>query len=229
MRLRQAERASPAGDVIVDVRGDLEAMVGPTVRRAAAARLLGVSQTALDRWIAKGDVPVVLNPHGGRQVPLNSLVELAADVEERRAGGDPNPLASVLRRRRSDAEKLDLGTTLPARDGRPRGEGPHRGPELRSLAYHRAVAQRLDARVVEDARSRLRRWRSQGRIDGGTADRWDEILSWPAERIATFIGDDSEEARALRQSSPFAGILSEREREHVLAAVAERARGSGRP
>ena len=74
VRLRRAEQQpSPANEDIVAVRGDLERAIGPTVRRAMAARLLGVSQTALDRWIAQGDIPSVLTPDGRREVPRHPL------------------------------------------------------------------------------------------------------------------------------------------------------------
>jgi hypothetical protein len=63
------------------VRASVERAVGPTVGRAASARLLGVSQTALDRWIASGDVPVALTPGGRREVPLAALAELIDAVE----------------------------------------------------------------------------------------------------------------------------------------------------
>jgi hypothetical protein len=220
VRLRRAERVSPAGEEIVAVRSDLERAVGPTVRRAMAARLLGVSQTALDRWIRGGDIPAVMTRTGHHEVPLHALVDLAEAVEDRkRAGDDRHPLASVLRRRRSDAERLDLGTILPRRYRRGIHDGGHRGAELRSLAYHRAVAQRLDDRVVDDALHRVRRWRAEGKLDPRYADQWEEILSWPQPRIAKLISRDSQRARDLRQNSPFAGVLNERERRRVLEAI----------
>lgn len=220
VQLRRAERACPASEEIEAVRGDLERRIGPTVTRAQASRLLGVSQTAFDRWIGQGDISVVITPSGRREVPVHALLDLIEDVEDHsRTHAERYPLASVLQRRRAEAQQLELGTILPTRYRRRGGEHGHRPAELRALAYHRAVAQRLDAWTVKEALHRLRRWRSERKIDPRYADQWEEILSWPLPRISRLISQDSERARALRQSSPFAGVLHERERQRVLDAV----------
>ena len=220
IRLKRAERVCPGSEEILAVRRDLERAAGATVRRAMAARLLGVSQTALDRWIAQGDIPSVLTPESRREVPLHALVDLVEAVDERkRTTDDRHPLASILRQRRSDAERLDPQIILPRRYRRRERVHGHRGAELRSLAYHRAVAQRLDERIVEEARQRLERWRSEGKIAPRYASRWEEILSRPLPQTARFISSDSQPARDLRQSSPFAGTLSERERRRILELV----------
>ena len=220
VRLRRAERASAANDDIVAVRADLERTVGPTVARAMAARLLGVSQTALDRWIAHGDIPAVMARTGRHEVPLHALVDLAEAVQDcSQTGDDRHPLAAVLRERRSDADCLDLPKILPPSKFRDRPEHGHRRAELRGLAYHRTVAARLDRRLVDDALHRLGRWRTEGKIDSRYADRWEEILSWPLPRIASLISRDTQPVRDLCQNSPFAGALTERERRRVLDAV----------
>jgi hypothetical protein len=221
LRLRRAERLSPAHDDLATVRANLERMVGPTVTRAMAARLLNVSQTALDRWAATGDVPVVIARSGHRETPLYALVELIEAVRERRLANpeDRHPLGSVLRERRSQADLLRTSTLLSTADRRRRGGDGHRPAELRGLAYHRAVAQRLDGEIVRDARRRLARWRTQGRISPRYAQQWEEILGGTPTRIARLIGRDTPHMRDLRQSSPFAGTLSEPERRRVLAAV----------
>ncbi len=227
MRLRRAartsERAPLAREEIAAVRADLEEMIGPTVTRSVAARLLGVSQTALDRWIDTGDVPILLTRVGRRELPLGALLELIEAVQARRLANpdDRHPLGSVLQARRSDAERLRTATLLPSA-ARSRREGGHREAELRSLAYHRAVAQRLDGTIVRNARDRLARWCSQARIDPRYARQWQGILTGTPAEIARSIGRDTPHMRDLRQSSPFAGTLSEPERRRVLAALAER-------
>lgn len=213
-RLRSVLRRRHDEDVAA-VHDDLSRAAGPSVRRAAAARLLGVSQTALDRWIASGDVPVVVNARGRREVPSDALVELVGRVGRRRDDGARHPLAQELQARRARAAKVDLARLLPIEDAR----GSHRGAELRALAYHRAVAQSLDAGQVADARGRLRRWRHDGRIHPRHADAWAELLSRPLREIADTISRDDEQARDLRQNSPFAGALDEPTRRRVLTVL----------
>lgn len=221
IRLRRAERVSPAAEDLALVRANLERRIGHTVPRAMAARRLGVSQTALDRWVGHGDIPAVMTPRGRREIPLGALLDLVDEVEccSQRHPDDPYPLASVMHARREQAKRLKPETILPARYRRTRTRHGHRPAELRSLAFHRAVARRLDSRLVGEARSRLRRWEHERRIDPRYADEWREVLSWPIPRIKRLISQDSERARDLRQNSPFAGALHERERQRVLELV----------
>jgi hypothetical protein len=219
--LRAAERKCRGAAEINRVRWDLERSLGPTVMRALAARALGVSQTALERWIQRGDIPTVLTPRGRHDVPLGVVLELAEEVERRRKHGARFPLAAVLKERRARADDLDVGKLLPLEEGAP-PDARHRGADLRSLIYHRAVAQRLDDRIVSAARDRVRRWRAEGRLHPDYADRWEELLSRPTAEIATVLIEDSPVARDLRQNSPFAGVLSEPERRRVLEAVGSR-------
>lgn len=221
VRLRRAERAARTREDILPVRTALETEIGPTVARATAARLLGVSQTALDRWIARGDIPTVVTRSGRRAVPRHALIELIEAVEERgRLAEERHPLASVLRERRTRAERSDVRSLLGDLEDRFHEVG-HRAAELRGLAYHRAVAQALNDQVILDARDRLCRWRAEGRIDPRYARAWQEILELPTTQISQLIAEDTSTARDLRQSSPFAGTLTEPERRLVLDAVDE--------
>lgn len=223
-RLRRAERTSSAREEIAAVRADLERMAGPTVTRAMAARLLGVSQTALDRWVSTGDVPVLVTPAGRRELPLRWLVESIEAIRECRLSNpdDRHPLGSVLRTRRSEAQRLRTSTLLAGAEHLDRGsDADHRRAELRSLAYHAAIAQHLDESIVLDAQDLLQRWRSQARIDPRYAQEWQAILAEPPDRLARLIGEDSPRMRDLRQNSPFAGTLSEPARLRALAAVDE--------
>lgn len=220
VRLRRVERAADPRlrAELRRVRGFLETIVGPTISRARAARLLNVSQTALDRWIDKDEIATVVTPRGRREIPLSELVELLDEVDQAR-DDHGRPLAHVIRERRRRArEAIDLERLLPRRRQR-----DHRVPELHALAYHRVVAERLDEALVEEARERLRRWRTEGRIHPQWADEWDRILAMPLPRIARVISTDTKRARELRQSSPFAGVLTEQERRRLLRAVEERA------
>jgi hypothetical protein len=94
------------------------------------------------------------------------------------------------------------------------GDGLHARAEERSLALHRAVAERLRRQplLLETASARVRRWLADGTVSAPWARRWAELLSRPVDEVAAALVDTSQEARDLRQSSPFAGVLSPRER-----------------
>lgn len=221
IRLRRVARDSEATRRDVEpVVSYLEEIVGPTLNRAETARLLGISHTALDRWIEKGDISVVLTPTGRREVPLSQVVDLVdqLNVDDRRSS---HRLAEVIRDRRREADAIPEEAFLPPRRSRPR---THKSPELHSLAYHRLVARRLDQRLVSDARKRLTQWKRSGRIDPRWADAWEQILAMSTAQIAKTISADTERGRALRQTSPFAGALNAHERRRVVRAVEERTR-----
>jgi hypothetical protein len=212
VRLRNAEgRFADPG--IAVVREDLESQLGGTVPRSLAARRLGVSHTTLNKWISSGDVPVVITKQGRKEVPIPALLELSERVaEKRRSGGDrAHALEAVMieEHRRADQLHLQLEPLVSAE--------PHRVAELRSLAYHRALAPRLGKPTVDQARRRLRRWQDEERIDPRYADAWREVLAQPIGKIREAIAVDDERGRALRQSSPFAGMLGEQERRKLLA------------
>src|SRR6266511_1403486 len=148
LRLRRAEDLAdpPLRGELRSVREFLEELAGPTVSRAQAARLLGVSQTALDRWIGKGEISAVLTPRGRREVPLSELVGLLEEIRQLGDQDGSRPLASAIRaRHRRSAETADLDRLIPRR-----GRRGHRVAELQALAYHRVVAERLDEDLVDD-------------------------------------------------------------------------------
>jgi hypothetical protein len=91
----------------------------------------------------------------------------------------------------------------------------------RSLALHRAVAERIlaDASVVDRARERLEAWIARGGRSAGLLARWRDILARPRHEIAAFLADPSEEAAWLRSASPFAGALHTRTRLAILRQV----------
>ncbi len=221
VRLRQTERRADAlvRDEIASTREFLEHAVGPTVQPAAAARLLGISQPALHRWLEKEEIATVTTREGRREIPLPELIGLLEEVEEvRRKVGGGRPLARVINERRRRArESVDLDRLIPRRRKR-----THRAADVHSLAYHRLVAERLDPDVVEKARRRLERWIRDERIHPSWAAEWKRVLSMPLHRIAKAISADTERARELRQTSPFAGTLSEHERRQLHEAVEQR-------
>jgi len=222
VQLRRAEEGSPAWETIASVRSHLEDELGRTVPRSVAARALGVSQPALDKWIARGDIPTVLSPKGRSVVPVREVTDLIEALEKRREldAAAPYPLSSVLRERRERVEQLDPEEILPRRYRRSGQRSGHRGAELRGLAYHRAVARRLDPRMVRAARVQLSRWRRERKIDESYAEQWENVLSRPIAQIARVMSQDSRTGRDLRQNSPFTGVLSEPERRRVIEIAA---------
>ncbi|HUH14797.1 MAG TPA: hypothetical protein VML35_02820 [Gaiellaceae bacterium] len=86
-RLRRAERL-------------LRREIGPSVPKARAAALLGVSVTALQRWIAAGRLPVLRRPGGREEVEAAALLELVAEVRRLREEGalSRGVVAAALRR-----------------------------------------------------------------------------------------------------------------------------------
>ncbi|HEU0018734.1 MAG TPA: hypothetical protein VFQ14_00445 [Thermoleophilaceae bacterium] len=207
----------PPNRDLVAVRAALEQELGETVSRRLAARLLGVSHTALDRWVNAGDLPLVFAPTGTRGVPVAALLDLRESIDaERRAGRRGQRLLEpVMIERRDRARRLDVGELAPSR----KGEGRHDRAARRSLAYHRALARSLRQPMIDDALRQVWKWRLQGRIDPRYAERWEEVLHGSVADVRKAISEDSQAAADLRQNSPFAGMLSEPERRKVVQQV----------
>lgn len=100
--------------------------------------------------------------------------------------------------------------------------------DLFNLMLHRAVAEKLrqDARaVLQIARNNLNRWLESESFAGNERFallEWKKILETHApEEICKIISQDTDEGQRLRSSSPFAGVLSEAEREKIWSECAE--------
>jgi len=215
VRLRRVERELPGSQDLPAVRLHLEEMVGPTVRPAFAARVLGVSPAALRRWVLKGEVPTVVDLDGTRAIPLSALIELREAVDRERLAGRAHALEGAVAATRKRAERLPRNLAA----ARERSGEQRQLSDVRGLAYHRAVARRLDRRTADAALALVRRWRRKGNVDPRYAAAWEELLEGPLPDIRKILEDESERARDLRQNSPFAGILSEAERRAVVDQV----------
>jgi hypothetical protein len=215
-QLRRAERDTKNLDVAA-VREDLEEQLGGTIARSMAAELMGVSHTALNNWIAAGDVPVVISERGRKEIPLLAFFELYERVSEEREAGRRKLhfLEPIMLEPRRRAARMHAGRGL---DDTHRSVG-HRSAELRGLVYHRALAPRLRRPMIEEARRKLARWKRDGRIDRRYAEAWEDVFSMPMSEIRKIIAADDERGRDLRQSSPLAGLLSEPERRKILETV----------
>jgi hypothetical protein len=105
----------------------------------------------------------------------------------------------------------------------------HRLAEERSLEIHRLVAERLraDPSLVESARARVERWLADGSIHRTYAGIWAELLAGPLDDLVAMLVSATERARALRQCSPFAGVIDPRTRWRTWREVRERMEARG--
>ena len=86
--------------------------------------------------------------------------------------------------------------------------------EERSIALHQAVADRLveDPALIARASARVDEWLAEGRIHRTYGEAWRQLLSGPLDRLLVVLTQADDHARALRQCSPFAGVLDPRTR-----------------
>ena len=90
--------------------------------------------------------------------------------------------------------------------------------ERRSIALHRAIAVRLTEdpdRVLARARRTLGRMKASSPSAAPLLREWSVLLDRPLEALLPVLTDPSPWARELRQVTPFAGVLSARERAGV--------------
>lgn len=95
----------------------------------------------------------------------------------------------------------------------------HQLHESRSLRMHRMVAERFrqePAEVIQFGLQNLERWRQQG-LDCDDFKVWTNLLFAPPTGLIEALTSASEMAVRLRQSSPFAGLIPEETRRHILA------------
>ena len=89
--------------------------------------------------------------------------------------------------------------------------------DQRSLEFDREIARRLrrDPGLIEVARQNLLRWLERPGIAPSLEQchrEWLDILDDSSvEQIIQLLEDEGQEARRLRQSSPFVGVLSQDE------------------
>lgn len=105
------------------------------------------------------------------------------------------------------------------------GMDPHELAQARSLALHRAVLERIehDPSLLHEVRARLSAWRSDETKPQRYVEAWSQLLNGPLEALHAVLTGDDEHARALRQATPFAGVVGPRERWRIWAEVKSRA------
>jgi hypothetical protein len=98
--------------------------------------------------------------------------------------------------------------------------------DRRSLAFHAAIAEKLraDPKLLEKVRDRLRGMLADERVSISTRDAYrewlDVIEQHSFEEVLSLLVDPGEEGKRLRQSTPFAGMLSKTEREAITRKMA---------
>jgi len=154
---------------------------------------------------------------------------MAGETKKRRRGRPPTGQALTAAERmqryrvRQRAAGLRAATRWQPATAAPLTPGllKHRVIEARSLAMHCVIAQRIaaDPALLDVARRNLAAWRSRyGNSPPRALEEWREILERPWPDIAALITDPGESAARLRQSSPFAGVLTPAERKRLYEA-----------
>jgi hypothetical protein len=98
----------------------------------------------------------------------------------------------------------------------------HARVDRRSLELHRAISTKLREHpdLLAIAWENLDRWSQRESRSQPYCDQWRAILDRPLPEVLDLMVEESERMTALRQASPFAGILSPRERWAVYDAFA---------
>jgi predicted NACHT family NTPase len=93
----------------------------------------------------------------------------------------------------------------------------HEWIDRRSLALHEAVAAKLEAQpqLLDVARTNLQRWLSAN-TSAALREWWLLLEVTPLPALLALLRSPGDEATRLRQSSPFAGLLTQEERQAIL-------------
>ena len=111
----------------------------------------------------------------------------------------------------------------PAKDYIPTtGWSDHSLQDAKSLALHTVIAYKIskDPSLLEKAREKLADMRNRHEPDDMPLyiEEWEQILTLHWEQIAALLIAVTDEAILLRHCSPFAGILTQAEREKIFEA-----------
>ncbi|HEY8508416.1 MAG TPA: hypothetical protein VIL32_08675 [Steroidobacteraceae bacterium] len=120
-----------------------------------------------------------------------------------------------LRQRRKAAGLKPVVTWVPNEPAAAPMYSSHRLLEARSLAMHAVIARKIarDPKLLGVAQRNIERWSAQrkDKIPAWLTE-WQELLKQPWPQVAALITEPSERGARLRQSSPFAGVLTPQER-----------------
>jgi hypothetical protein len=86
------------------VERELRREIGVGVPKTRAAAVLGVSVTALDKWVARARLPVVRRPGSSRQeIDADALLDLAEEVTRLREAGETRGVVATAFERLAQA------------------------------------------------------------------------------------------------------------------------------
>jgi hypothetical protein len=111
----------------------------------------------------------------------------------------------------------------------PRYRHSHQWLDRCNLAMARRIAEKIREKpeLMEIPRRVLRRWKRLHRPWPPALREWEKILAkYTTERILEILTQDNDEGQRLRQSDPFVGILTEKERMWFLEDYEEDAIGT---
>lgn len=126
-----------------------------------------------------------------------------------------------MRERRRASGMKQVVKWVPDDGGAPAPYSSHRLLEARSLAMHAVIARKInrDPALLDIPRNNLKRWRARWNENTPAwFEEWSGIMARPWPEIAALITEPSENAARLRQSSPFAGVLTTVERKRIYDA-----------
>jgi hypothetical protein len=95
----------------------------------------------------------------------------------------------------------------------------HEWIDARSLSLAVRIAEKIrrDPSLLEHVRDTIRRWKARMKPWPHALREWEEILQRSSvEEILALLVDPGEEGKRRRQSNPFTGILSPRERREIF-------------
>lgn len=123
--------------------------------------------------------------------------------------GEKSPTVSTLQRLAASLGLELMVSYLPALTREDR----------RSLAYHHAIAKLLRQNpepAIQRARQMVARTIKVHPDAAALLNRWSDWLNLPVDMLIACMLDPGMDTRDMRQVTPFAGLLSARERMHIL-------------
>ena len=154
---------------------------------------------------------------------------MQSDLQKRSRRGRPATGAALtpaerMRRVRARRKSAGLKAVVTWEPRAPVVSAPyssHRLLEARSLAMHAVIAAKIirDPDLLAKPRDNIKRWSGRfGKNPPRWIGQWRSILALSYREIAALMTEPSEEAARLRQSSPFAGLLTTQERRRIYEA-----------